>query len=82
MVCFVPAGMNHNNILPVLPTFSCISRFFYVTLFADALLSKIKAREFSVDRSTLASLCLWQLVTGYKLREAEATGKAKELMGR
>mmetsp|Transcript_51318 Transcript_51318/g.95421 ORF Transcript_51318/g.95421 Transcript_51318/m.95421 type:complete len:463 (-) Transcript_51318:91-1479(-) len=41
-----------------------------------------KAREFSVDRSTLASLCLWQLVTGYKLREAEATGKAKELMGR
>jgi hypothetical protein len=32
-----------------------------------------------VDRASLASLCLWQLVVGYKLREAEATGKEKLL---
>lgn len=36
----------------------------------------------SIDRGGLASLCLWQLVIGYKLREAEATGKAREIMGR
>ena len=36
----------------------------------------------SLDRSSLASLCLWQLVLGYKLREAEAKGDAKVITGR
>lgn len=41
-----------------------------------------KAPEVQVARDSLASLCLWQLVVGYQLRDAEATGKAKELRGR
>jgi len=40
-----------------------------------------KIDEFSLERGSLASLCLWQLVTGYRLRDAEATGKANELRG-
>ena len=43
---------------------------------------KGKAVKFAVERSSLASLCLWQLVVGYQLRDAEATGRAKELQGR
>mmetsp|Transcript_64963 Transcript_64963/g.89235 ORF Transcript_64963/g.89235 Transcript_64963/m.89235 type:complete len:470 (-) Transcript_64963:328-1737(-) len=41
-----------------------------------------KNGKLSLDRNSLASLCLWQLVLGYKLREAEATGEAKMLKGR
>jgi hypothetical protein len=35
-----------------------------------------------LGRSQLATLCLWQLVLGYQLRDAEATGKGKGLRGR
>lgn len=41
-----------------------------------------KSPEVEVARDSLASLCLWQLVVGYELRDAEATGKAQELRGR
>ena len=41
-----------------------------------------KEKDFDISRDSLASLCLWQLVLGYKLREMEATGKAKEIRGR
>ena len=41
-----------------------------------------KASEVDLARGSLASLCLWQLVVGYQLRDAEATGKANELRGR
>jgi len=37
---------------------------------------------YHVDKGSLASLCLWQLVLGYKLREFEATGEARDIAGR
>ena len=36
----------------------------------------------SVERDKLQQLCLYQLVLGYTLREAEAKGEADEALGR
>jgi hypothetical protein len=42
----------------------------------------VKDQEVSMEQAKLQTLCLYQLVLGYKLREAEATGEANESIGR
>jgi hypothetical protein len=41
-----------------------------------------KDQEVTMEQAKLQTLCLYQLVLGYKLREAEATGEANESIGR
>ena len=41
-----------------------------------------KDQEVTMEQTKLQTLCLYQLVLGYKLREAEATGEANESIGR
>jgi len=40
-----------------------------------------KDQEVTMEQAKLQTLCLYQLVLGYKLREAEATGEANEAIG-
>ena len=40
-----------------------------------------KNQEVTMEQSKLQTLCLYQLVLGYKLRQAEATGEAKDAIG-
>lgn len=37
--------------------------------------------ELEISRDALAQICMWQLVTGYRLRQAEAKGEALERLG-
>ena len=37
--------------------------------------------QVTMEQEKLQALCLYQLVLGYRLREAEATGEAKKLIG-
>ena len=40
-----------------------------------------KGQEVKMEQAKLQTLCLYQLVLGYKLREAEATGEANDAIG-
>mmetsp|Transcript_48624 Transcript_48624/g.97021 ORF Transcript_48624/g.97021 Transcript_48624/m.97021 type:complete len:168 (-) Transcript_48624:195-698(-) len=40
-----------------------------------------KEEEVTMEQGKLQALCLYQLVLGYRLREAEATGEADEAIG-
>ena len=40
-----------------------------------------KEQEVTMEQTKLQTLCLYQLVLGYKLREAEATGEANDAIG-
>jgi len=40
-----------------------------------------KDQEVTMEQAKLQTLCLYQLVLGYKLREAEATGEANDAIG-
>jgi hypothetical protein len=42
----------------------------------------VKDQEVSMEQAKLQTLCLYQLVLSYKLREAEATGEANKSIGR
>lgn len=46
---------------------------------SDAELAK--DQEVTMEQAKLQTLCLYQLVLGYKLREAEATGEANDAIG-
>ena len=41
-----------------------------------------KDQAVTMEQAKLQTLCLYQLVLSYKLREAEATGEANESIGR
>ena len=41
-----------------------------------------KDAEVTLEQAKLQQLCLYQLVLGYRLREAEATGEANDAVGR
>ena len=41
-----------------------------------------KDAEVTLEQQKLQQLCLYQLILGYTLREAEATGEAGEALGR
>jgi hypothetical protein len=41
-----------------------------------------KDAEVTMEQAKLQQLCLYQLILGYRLREAEATGEASESIGR
>ena len=41
-----------------------------------------KDDEVTLEQQKLQQLCLYQLILGYTLREAEATGEADEALGR
>ena len=41
-----------------------------------------KDAEVTLEQAKLQQLCLYQLILGYRLREAEATGEADEQIGR
>jgi len=41
-----------------------------------------KEQAVTMEQNRLQQLCLYQLVLGYKLREAEATGEAQDAIGR
>ena len=41
-----------------------------------------KDAEVTLEQAKLQQLCLYQLILGYRLREAEATGSADEQIGR
>ena len=38
-------------------------------------------QEVTLSRDVLSQICMWQLVLGYRLREAEATGEAQKRLG-
>ena len=40
-----------------------------------------KEQEVTMEQAQLQTLCLYQLVLGYKLREAEAKGEADDAIG-
>ena len=41
-----------------------------------------KDAEVTLEQAKLQQLCLYQLVLGYRLREAEATGEASDSIGK
>ena len=41
-----------------------------------------KEQAVTMEQNRLQQLCLYQLILGYKLREAEATGEAQDAIGR
>jgi len=44
-------------------------------------MSDDREKELEMTREALAQVCMWQLVIGYRLREAEAKGQAEERLG-